>query len=299
MLDAGYPLKGIDAVFSSDIPIGAGVSSSAAIEMAFVLAWENLSNLSLDGVTRARLGRRTENSYLGLASGIMDQFASLHGAADRLILLDCRTLEYRLIPLPAGTTILVADTGIRHELANSAYNQRRRECQQALEALQVYLPSIRALRDITPANLEEFGVHLPDIPRRRAQHVVDECARVLEGARALEMGNLDRFGDAIRRSHASARDLYEISIPELNVLAEAAWAVPGCYGARLTGGGFGGCVVALADLEQAGSVSEAMKEAFEDRFGRRPSIFACRVDGGANASPTGKASSANREVFFR
>jgi galactokinase len=281
LADAGLRPVAIDATYASDVPIGAGVSSSAAVEEAFILAWQLLSGLELASLERARLGQRTENGYLGVRSGIMDQFASVHGAAGHFILLDCRTLGYELIPAPGGTAVLVADSGVRRELARSEYNVRRAQCEEALAILQDHLPGIRALRDVSP---EAFALHarrLPEVVRRRARHVIEECARVLSGAAALRQGDLATIGRAIRDSHISCRDLYEISIAELNVLAEAAWAVPGCYGARLTGAGFGGCVIALVDKDAAAAAGEAMRQAYRRDFGRTPDIFACEVAAGA------------------
>jgi galactokinase len=280
--DAGYELAGMDAVFAGDIPVGAGVSSSAAVEVAFLLAWEALSKHELDGLERAKLGRRVENDYLGLGSGIMDQFASIHGVSGKLILLDCRTLEHSLKPFPSGTVVLVADSGVRRELAHSEYNVRRQQCQEAVAILKRYLPDIRALRDVTVPEFREYEAQLPEILRRRAQHVVEECARVLEGVEALEQADLNRFGRAVIGSHISSRDLYEVSIPELDVLASAAWAAPRGYGARLTGAGFGGCVVAVAEQEAASDVAREISQSFENEFSRQPTLFACKIGPGAS-----------------
>jgi galactokinase len=281
MQTAGHKLSGMEAVFSGDVPVGAGISSSAAVEVAFIMAWEKLSGLALSGSERARLGQQVENDYLGLASGIMDQFACLHGAAGHLIMLDCRTLAYELIPLPADSVVLVADSGVRRELANSEYNTRRRECQEAVEILKHYLPDIRSLRDVDTEEFEQHAHRLPLVLRRRARHVVEECARVLEGVEALRQKNVGAFGRMIRQSHMSTRDLYEISILELDILAATAWQVPGCYGARLTGGGFGGCVIVLARPEAADDIAQSMAQAFIEEFDRQPSIFSCRISDGA------------------
>lgn len=278
---AGYSLPGLKGVYSSTVPIGAGVSSSAAVEVAFILAWETLAGLNLSGMARARLGQQVENEYLGLKSGIMDQFASVHGAADHLILVDCRTLQHELIPYPAGSTIVVADSGVSRELAGSEYNVRRSQCEEAVELLRPYLPDIRTLRDVNPEQFELYAHRLPELLRRRARHVVEECARVLEGVERLRRGDLDGFGRLVRQSHISLRDLYEVSILELNVLAATAWQVPGCYGARLTGAGFGGCVIAIVRENAAGAVQQAMSDAYDQEFGRRPDIFTCEVADGA------------------
>ncbi|MFZ0544048.1 MAG: galactokinase [Candidatus Promineifilaceae bacterium] len=281
MQAAGHQLTGMQALFSGDIPVGAGVSSSAAVEMAFVLAWETLSGLTLNGRERAKLGQQVENGYLGLQSGIMDQFASLYGSANHLIMLDCRTLAYELIPLPSEAVILVVDSSVRRQLASSNYNTRRDECEEATKILQQYLPNIRALRDVDTEAFELYAHRLPMTLRRRARHVVEECARVLNGAEALRQGQIGVFGEMIRESHISCRDLYEISVLELDILAAAAWQVPGCYGARLVGGGFGGCVAVLAQESAVAEISRSMEEAFQEEFGRKPPIFVCRASDGA------------------
>jgi galactokinase len=282
MQEAGHRPAGIDALFGSDVPMGAGVSSSAAVEMAFVLAWEAVGNLSFDGATRALLGQRAENGYLGVQSGIMDQFASANGRAGYVIRLDCRTLAYELIPVPEGITLLVASSGVERALAASEYNLRRRQCEEAVRLLQPYLPHVRALRDVSVEQFELHAHYLPVELRRRAQHVVTECARVLAGVEALRAGDMGAFGALVRQSHVSLRDLYEVSIAELDVLAATAWQVPGCYGARLMGAGFGGSALIVTDRKGAIAVQRAVAEAFERHFGRVPAIFACRVANGAS-----------------
>ena len=284
-----YPAA-MDVCFTSDLPMGAGVSSSAAVEMAFLLAWEVLSAVTdqpfdLEGVDRARIGQKAENGFLGVQSGIMDQFASLHGVAGKALLLDCRDLSFDLQPLPRGHHVLVADSGVRRRLGASGFNDRRAECRQAVEILQRFLPDIETLRDVSLEDLELHSHHLPQPLRRRAQHAVAECQRVREGGLALTIRDLDGFARLMRQSHLSSRDLYEVSIPELDVLAASAWAVKGCRGARLSGGGFGGCVTALVESSAAAAVEEAMVGAFEAEFGRQPEILRCRVSDGARVLP--------------
>ncbi len=275
-------LTGLNAMFTGDIPIGGGVSSSAAVEIAFIMAWELIAGFFLSERERALLGQRVENEFLGVSSGIMDQYASVFGEKDHLILLDCRTIDHSLIALPRNTGIIVADTGVRRELANSEYNLRRDQCLDALSIIQQEMPWVRALRDVSVKDFHELANSLPEVLRKRAEHVVEECARVLEGVQALERGDLAHFGDVIIRSHISSRYLYEVSIDKLDVLAEAAWDTPGCYGARLTGAGFGGCVVAFVEQESREYVAQAMSDVFSERFGLEPSIFTCKVDDGAS-----------------
>jgi galactokinase len=196
-------------------------------------------------------------------------------------MLDCRTLEYEIIPLPPEAVILVADSGVRRRLAGSDYNIRQSECQEAVKILKQYLPDIHSLRDVDTEEFELYAHRLPMVLRRRARHVVEECARVLNGAEALRQGNVGVFGEMIRESHISSRDLFELSVLELDILAAAAWQVPGCYGARLVGGGFGGCVAVLARESAVSEVMQSMEEAFEKEFNRKPPIFLCRAASGA------------------
>ena len=288
LAEAGLTPPAMDVVFGGDVPVGAGVSSSAAVEMAFLLAWEALAGdegFGLDGAGRARVGMRAENGYLGVQSGIMDQFSSLHGAAGKLIFLDCRSLDFEYLPLPASAAVLVADSGVRRRLVDigddRSYNDRRQECREAVEILRARLPGLRTLRDVSAGDFELHSHRLPMPLRRRARHTTQECRRVREGAAALREGDLTTFGRLMRQSHLSSRDLYEVSIPEIDLLAASAWAQPGCYGARLLGGGFGGCVVALAEAEATEAVRRAMSRVFEDDFGRAPPIFACAIGDGA------------------
>lgn len=276
----------IDVVFGSDLPIGAGLSSSAAVEVAFALAWEAASNVELAGIERAQLGRKVENDYLGVGSGIMDQFASIHGRRGHLLLLDCRTLEHRELRLPQGLAVLVADTGVRRTLAGSSYNDRPEECRRAAELLRRRLPHVRTLRDVCADDLERYGAELPHDLLLRARHAVGECRRVPDGAAALAEGDTVRFGAVMRESHESSRDLYQVSIPELDLLAETAWTLAGCHGARLSGAGFGGCVTLLVDADAIGSVACSLERAFEQRFGKRCVTYAVRIADGASIVQT-------------
>ncbi len=274
-------LEGLETAGDQRRHVGAGVSSSAAVEMAFLLAWEAFQPLGLDGADRARLGMRAENAYLGVQSGIMDQFSSLHGAAGRLIFLDCRSLEFEHLAMPASASVLVADSGVRRRLTDLDYNDRRQECSQAVEILRASLPGIRTLRDVDLGDFELHSHRLPMTLRRRARHAIEECRRVKGGAAALRRGDLAAFGHLIRESHLSSRDLYEVSIPETDLLAASAWAAPGCHGARLVGAGFGGCVMALVETPAVETVRRAIVRAFEEEFRRTPPVFACAIDAGA------------------
>ena len=271
----------IDAVFASDVPEGAGMSSSAAVEMAFLLAWSRLGGFSLEVSEGARIGRRCENGYVGVGSGVMDQFASLAGRQGHLVLLDCRDLSHRHVALPPGLGVVVADSGVRRRLAASGFNDRRDECGRAVEILRNEIPGLRALRDVPAERLDEITASLPAPLDRRVRHVVTECARVLRGAELLAAGDRSGFGRLVRESHESSRDLYEVTVPEVDALAEAAWGARGCLGARMLGGGFGGSVAALVELEAAESVARTMQEEFGTRFGRIPEVVSVEIADGA------------------
>jgi galactokinase len=217
----------------------------------------------------------------------MDQFASIAGRRDHAVLLDCRTLQWERLPLPTEVAVLIADSGVRRRLTDGALNDRRAECAEALRLLRESRPQLRALRDVDRATLDA-SAHLPDVLRRRVLHVIEECDRVQRGAVLLRGtdrhggdGKAAAFGALMRDSHQSSRDLYQVSLPELDALAEAAWAAPGCHGAHLVGAGFGGCVVALVEAERAGEVTIAIERAFSARFGRMPRIDRCSTADGA------------------
>lgn len=293
LAEAGYDVTPIDALVGSDLPMGAGVSSSAALEVAFLLAWAELGRLELSAVEMALLGRRVENEFLDVQSGIMDQFTSLCGSSDHVLLLDCRTLEWERLPLPSGLGVLVADSGVRRRLVDGGINDRRRECQQALERLRSLDGGLRALRDASPELLTRARGSLPETLYRRALHVIEECGRVQRGAALLRQGDgapdaADALGGLVVESHRSSRDLYEVSIPELDVLVEVACETAGCYGARLAGAGFGGCVTVLVEAARAGDVAHALERGFGSRFGRNPEILGCRIGNGAEVVPASR-----------
>ena len=277
----GRSLTGMDVVMAGDVPIGAGVSSSAAVEMAFLLAWEALGGYELDDLVRARLGQQTENEFLRVGSGMMDQFASVHGRANHLVLLDCRTFEHERIALPADTAVVLADSGVRRQLAHSNYNERPTECRQATAILRQHVPLVRTLRDVSPEMLAEYGRFLPPNLQRRVRHAMSENARVLAGAAALRRGDVVTFGQLVSQSQASSRHNYENSLPELDLLAEAATTVDGFYGARFGGGGFGGFMQVFVKETAVAPVQSAMREAFERENGRTPNMFICQIGDGA------------------
>ncbi len=277
---AGYPVAGMQAVYSSNIPIGAGLSSSAAVEVGFALAWQTLGGWQVDRLTLAKLSQKAENQYVGVACGLMDQFASANGVKGHALYLDMRSLEYWPAPLPDGTAVVIADSGVRRSLTNSAYNERRAACEQAVTMLQEYMPHIRSLRDVSPTEFAAYSVYLPPVIRKRAEHVVKEIARVESAYSALLRQDKRAFGALMYAGHTSLRDLYEVSLPELDSLVALTRELPGCLGARLTGAGFGGCTVNLVEKEKAPDFIQGLKEKYLEASGNQAQVYCCEaVDG--------------------
>ncbi len=279
--EAGLETPAMDAVFASDVPRGSGLSSSASVEMAFGVAWQQLGGWELAPMELAKLGQRAENQYVGVNCGIMDQFASACGVENRLLLLDCRSLEWETLALPEGVSIVVADTTVRRKLTSGEYNNRRAACEQAVRLLQAGLPGIRSLRDVSLADFNRLAGTLPVEVEKRARHVVEEIERTRQAIPLLQAGDVSRFGKLMNACHASLRDLYEVSCPELDVMAGVAQSLAGCYGARLTGAGFGGCTVNLAAREQAEAFAQALAAGYESRTGIHPEIYICKASAGA------------------
>ncbi len=280
MLERDLSPVGILAVLTSDVPVGAGMSSSAAVEVVFGFAWDQLSDFDLKLPELALLCQRAENEYVGVNCGIMDQMISACGRAGHAMLLDTRSLQRAYFSMPDGIAIVVADSNVRRSLSGSEYNVRRAQCENAVSILKAHLPEIKALRDVTPEQLKRFGEELPDVVYRRARHVVTENARVLAVSRDLYEGDLVHVGKLLVEGHISLRDDYEVSIPELDTLVEAAIEVDGCYGARLTGAGFGGCIIALADEDAVPDLAAHLNEVYTARHSRQPAVYITRPGDG-------------------
>ncbi len=278
---AGFKLSGMQALFSGDIPIGAGLSSSAAVEVAFAITWQALSGFNLDKLALAKLCQKAENEYVGVSSGLMDQFTSLFGVERHVLCFDTRSLEWEALELPANCSVVIADTGIRRSLADSAYNDRRAACEQAVEYLKKYLPEIQSLRDVSTVELAAYSPYLPPEVARRAEHVVKEIHRVEQAIIALKRNDAQRFGGFMFASHKTLRDLYQVSIPELDCLVEIARGLPGIYGARLTGAGFGGCTVNLVEEPHVASFIHGLQAGYQARTGRETVIYPCKASSGA------------------
>ncbi len=272
--EAGISLRGMEMVFSGDIPLGAGLSSSAALEVATAMVLRKLNGFTMDGLTLARHCQRAENVFVGMNCGIMDQFVSVSGKAGHAVFLDCRSLEFRLVPLDlAGHRILICHSGVKHELVGSEYNQRRLQCEAGVEVLRRHAPGIRALRD---ANLELVEAHAEEMTpevHRRCRHVVTEDARVEESVAALQKGQLARFGQLMNASHDSLQHDFEVSCPEIDLLVELARKVPGVLGARITGGGFGGCTVNLIEERAVQSFEEKVLAEYRRRTSKEARLF--------------------------
>jgi len=277
----GRPMTGFRGVLASTLPRGAGLSSSAALEMAAALALLGPDDAG-PPEPRALAGQRAENGFVGVQSGVMDQFASAAGVADHAVLLDCRSLEWRAVPLPLSEcALVVCHSGSSRRLETSAYNQRRAECDRAVAAIATLDPSVRSLRDVDEALLEAAWDRMDPVAARRARHIVEENARVLATERALAAGDLAEVGRLFAASHASLRDLFEVSSPELDALVEIATSVEG-VAARLTGAGFGGSTVNLVRRHRVAALREAVEHDYPARTGLTPTVL--EVDAVAGAS---------------
>ena len=278
---AGYRLRGASLRIRGEVPIGSGLSSSAAIEVATCYALLDNSELSVDPVKMAKLCQRAENEFVGMRCGIMDQFVSCCGQSGKALMLDCRSLDYKLVPLPQETRLVICNTMVKHSLAAGEYNIRRAECEAGVRHFAQSLPNVRALRDVTEADLKRYGNDLSEVIYRRCRHVITENARVLKAAKALERGDLEIFGGLMNESHHSLRDDYQVSCKELDVMVELARKVRGVYGARMTGGGFGGCTINFVNAENVEEFKQTVAQGYTEATGLVPEIYVCSAAEGA------------------
>jgi galactokinase len=278
---AGYRLRGAKVRIRGEVPIGSGLSSSAAVEVATACALVANSGLHIDARELARLCQRAENEFVGARVGIMDQFVSLFGQAHKALLLDCRSLQFRLLPLPDNVRLIICNTMVKHELASSAYNERRASCEAGVKHLAQFYPNVTALRDVGLEQLEQHRSGLSEVIYRRCRHVITENARVLAAAEALEQGDLNRFGKLMAESLLSLRDDYEVSSDELDLMVELAQKVEGVYGARMTGGGFGGCTIHLVRTDNVEDFRARMTEGYERVTKIKPEIYITTAANGA------------------
>lgn len=283
----GLDPLGMDVTYTSDIPIGAGLSSSAAVEVAFAKMWQAASGWQLDLVDLALAAQRAEIKYVGVNCGAMDQVTSACGLKDHILKIDMRSLEVEPIPLPKNISIIIADTGIPHNLANSEYNERRHACERAVKILNKWLPGIQSLRDVTLADFNRLVLRLPGLPdqiRTYTRYVIEEMVRVEQGIRCLKESNIVDFGRLMLATHNSLRIQYMVSIPELDALVDIARNLPGCWGARLTGAGFGGCTVNLVEEQKADEFIRRLSEGYTRLTQKTAVIYACRASDGVCAS---------------
>jgi len=281
MAAAGLEVRGADLVVDGDVPLGSGLSSSAAIEMAVARALCAVSDIPWSPVEMALLGQRVEGEFVGVKGGIMDQFTATMAEQGHALLLDCRSLTSSRVSLPDGAVVVIMDTGAPRTLAGSAYNDRSRSCRVAVQAIRTVAPEVRALRDVDQDLLERSRIHMPDEAFQRARHVVAEIPRPRAMAEALERRALEEAGQLMNESHASLRDLYEVSSAELDLFCALARNHPACYGARLTGAGFGGCAIALVRAEDEVDFTEKVHTGYRSKTDLPSSVFACRAAAGA------------------
>ena len=279
---AGYRLSGANLLVHGEVPVGAGLSSSASIEVATALALAEESGLSIDRSHLARICQQAENEFVGMRCGIMDQFISLHGRANHALMLDCRSLDFELVPIPESVRLVICNTGVMHNLAGGEYNRRREECEEAVRSLAKGLPNIRALRDVSREQLEENRGLLSDVAYKRAKHIVTENERVLNSVEVLRTGDLRQFGEYMAESHVSLRDLFEVSCAELDLMVDLANREPGVYGARMTGGGFGGATINLVDARYAATFAESVAKGYQKETGIAAVVYVCMPADGAS-----------------
>ncbi len=274
--EGGHELAGWEGVLQGDVPVGAGLSSSAALEVATARTFATAAGLDWDPTEMAKLAQRAENRWVGVNCGIMDQLISAAGRAGHALLIDCRSLDTRPVPFPTGVAVVILDTATRRGLVDSAYNERRAQCEAAAEFF-----GVRALRDVELEQFERFSSGLEEAVRRRALHVITENSRTLQAVDAMERGELCALGVLMAKSHASLRDDYEVSSDALNAIVESAMAHPGCYGARMTGAGFGGCAVAVIEAQQADDFVATASADYEKKTGHTPTLYVCQATNGA------------------
>ncbi|GAB4142595.1 MAG: galactokinase [Thermogutta sp.] len=275
--EVGHFLRGWEGVLLGDVPIGAGLSSSAAMEVAVARAFAAASDLPWDPVKMALVAQRAENRWVGVQCGIMDQLISAHGKQGHALLIDCRTLECQAVPLPPGVKVVILDTGTRRGLADSAYNERRKACESTAARF-----GLKALRDLTLDDLAARSAELDPVVARRVRHVVTENARTVQAAEAMRKGDAETLGRLMIAGHESLRDDYEVSSDALNAMVEIALSQPGCYGARMTGAGFGGCAVALVEASAAPGFAETVADEYRRRTGNQPAVYITDATAGAD-----------------
>ena len=274
--EAGFHLNGWEGVISSDIPIGAGLSSSAALEIAIAKAFSVVGNWEFESISMARIGQQAENEWVGANTGIMDQMISAAGKAGHALLIDCRDLSTRHIAIPSETVFVIMDTATRHTHTDSGYNERREQCETAANYF-----GVSHLRDVTMDEFDLRSAGLDELPRRRARHVISENERVLQTKSAMLTNNVVEIGELMNTSHISMRNDFEITNNELNIIVRLAQSQSGCFGARMTGGGFGGCAIALVENAHASTFITKITAGYQQETGLQPHVYICHPANGA------------------
>jgi galactokinase len=281
--NAGHHFNGFNCVFGGDIPIGAGLSSSAAVEAGLAFALNTIFDLKLDKLSLVRLAQKAENEFVGVQCGIMDQFVNIFGADDKVLRLDCRSLEFDCFPFQFDdVTILLFNTNVSHSLASSEYNKRRLECSEGVALIRRNFPHVLSLRDVTPEMLNETASALGPILFRRCKYVVEENLRLLHVCESLIENDLNEVGDAMYRSHEGLSHDYEVSCTELDYLVSLVQRAPGVYGARMMGGGFGGCTINLVARDQVGEVEKLVRKEYKNKFNHDPAVYEIALSEGTN-----------------
>ncbi len=279
--EAGVEICGMEAVVGGNLPLGIGLSSSAALEVAVAVAQVHLASTKISRLDIARVCQKAEHEFAGVNCGIMDQFAAVIGSRKGPVYLECDSMKFKELPLPDDVAVVLCDTGVKHSLGASEYNKRRAECEEAFKFLS---SKVRGLKSLSRMPLGEFRLlkkHLRPVVAMRVEHVITETKRTQEAARALAVSNPLQVGVLMNASHVSLRDNYEVTCPELDTLAEAAWDAMGVYGSRMTGGGFGGCTVTLVDREKVGELERSLRKAYMEAYKREPDMYVCNPHRGA------------------
>lgn len=277
---SGIAVSGANLAIFSNVPLGSGLSSSAALEVSVASALLSLSGKSLPLAEVAKLCQRAENEFVGARVGIMDQFASCFGSIGKAILLDCRSLDYKLLPLPADVAMVICNTMVKHEHSGGEYNDRRAQCEEGVRLLRVFFPGIKALRDVSLAQLEAHRSDLPELTYRRCHHVISENERVMHTVQALQSGDMAAVGRCMKDSHRSLKQDYEVSSLELDAMVDATRNLPGVIGARMTGGGFGGCTINLVRMDSVENFKRSVTAAYKTATKIEPEIYVSTAGAG-------------------
>jgi galactokinase len=289
MTAAGHTLTGFNCVFGGDIPIGAGLSSSAAIEAGLAFGLNQLFDLNIDPLSLVKMAQKAENEFVGVQCGIMDQYINIFGREGNLLKIDCRSLEYEYVPFHFDDiSIVLFNTNVSHSLASSEYNQRRRECGEGVAVIRRRYPEVRSLRDVTPGMLAACRAAIDPIVYQRCTYVVDEYERLLDACDALMHDDVKRFGQAMFRTHHGLSQEYGVSCPELDYLVELVEGTPEVFGARMMGGGFGGCTINLVSSAHVARVSDTVARQYEQKFGRAPATYITSIAPGTQVLRKGE-----------